>query len=123
MERFVGGTELQLGLVPFRSDNTASDLVTANNRTRLYGIPVANWKEEKVTSWLFNGGILYADLEHPEYATPECKNLDDVALFELAGSRIVNNLLRLDALPNRPSQRVIANNTDHYGGTFAYHEN
>lgn len=136
MERYIGGTEIQLGVVPLSgkvsedrtilrkdANRVAERLIAANNKTRLYGIPVANLADDGgVATWLFNGGLIYQDMGHPEYATPECRSLDEIASYEIAGRRIVGNLLRLENF-TRPTHAIFANNTDHYGEIFAYHEN
>src|SRR5687767_8677102 len=40
--------------------------------------------------FLFNGGRLYLDSGHLEYATPECRTLDDIVAVERAGDQILN---------------------------------
>lgn len=135
MERYIGGTEIQLGVIPlngkvivdeaqrrYAADRVVEELISVNNKTRLYGVPTSNLADSGIATWLFNGGLIYHDLGHPEYATPECRSLEDIVAYEMAGRRIVENLLRLGTFRN-PTHSVFANNSDHHGNTFAYHEN
>lgn len=138
MEIYYGGTEIQLGVIRLPVDGrsqpvsryqaeseqkqTVSDLITTNNQTRFYGIPVGRPADRHERFWMFNGGLVYADMGHPEYATPELHQLADVVHYEIAGRRAVDHLLKLHAL-NHPTHGVYANNTDYFGRTFAYHEN
>jgi proteasome accessory factor A len=72
--------------------------------------------------FLLNGGRLYLDMGHIEYASPECLNLHDLVTYELAGDELLrSSLAALDA-----ADRVsfIKNNVDHHtGATFGCHEN
>ena len=138
---YYGGTEIQLGVIRLPVDGRSkplsrqaaeseqrkvvSDLIRTNNQTRFYGIPVGPVKSSGRLSdrfWMFNGGLVYSDMGHPEYATPEVHNLSDVVYYELAGRRAVDYLLRLGRL-NHPTHGVFANSTDYFGKTYAYHEN
>src|SRR5439155_479907 len=71
---------------------------------------------------LLNGGRLYLDMAHIEYASPECLHLHDPVTYEMAGDELVrSSLVALEA-----SDRVsfIKNNVDHHtGATFGCHEN
>lgn len=138
MEIYYGGTEIQLGVIrlpvagrcqplsreeaEIEQGQVVKELIKTNNQTRLYGIPANADSETASCAWLFNGGLVYFDMGHPEYATPEVHSLQDLFCYELAGRRIVNNLLKLNSL-NHPTHGVFANNTDYHGQTFAYHEN
>ena len=129
MERYVGGTEIQQGVIPLSADaaktapqDVATKLIQANNKMRLYGIGSSNPADGGAASRLFNGGLLYPDLQHPEYATPECRDLDDIPIFEMAGRRLTESLLKL-ATYGQPTHIIVANNHDHHNATFAYHEN
>ena len=136
MERLIGGTEMQLGLLPLFKDvpHTREDLtkiidklIDANNQTQFYGI-ASRHDEAKICSRLFNGGLFYSDLGHLEYATPECKNLADFPAYEFAGRRIAESLLTLIYVGKRKVYSFFSNNTDYQYtsdsiNTFAYHEN
>ncbi len=71
--------------------------------------------------FLFNGGRLYIDSGHLEYATPECRTLKELVAQEIAGERLV--LEALNQLDRRSSIFFIKNNADYFGNTFGYHEN
>ena len=73
---------------------------------------------------LANGGRLYVDGAHPEYATPECTTARGVVLYEKAGDRIVAAALRAVEQARGPgSLLVYKNNTDGKGNSYGYHEN
>jgi proteasome accessory factor A len=79
--------------------------------------------------FLGNGGRLYIDRGgHPEYATPECRSVEDLVAYEKAGDRIVQELVRL-ARPKItdsyavPDLHIFKNNVDLYGHTYGGHEN
>ncbi len=71
--------------------------------------------------FLFNGGRMYLDSGHLEYATPECRTLDDIVAAEHAGDLIV--VATLAALGLQGENFFIKNNSDHFGNTYGYHEN
>src|SRR5437762_5845859 len=72
--------------------------------------------------FLLNGGRLYLDMGHIEYASPECLLLRDMVTYDVAGDRLLQSALEsLDAV-DRVS--FIKNNIDHEtGATFGCHEN
>jgi proteasome accessory factor A len=72
--------------------------------------------------FLLNGGRLYLDMGHIEYASPECLHLHDLVTYEAAGDELLrSSLAALDAA-GRIS--FIKNNVDHHtGATFGCHEN
>ena len=72
--------------------------------------------------FLLNGGRLYVDMGHLEYASPECRNLHDMVAFDAAGDALLQKAL----VDLRAEKRVsfIKNNVDHLtGATFGCHEN
>lgn len=72
--------------------------------------------------FLLNGGRLYLDMGHIEYASPECVRLRDAVTYDLAGDALLLQALREMGAANRVS--FIKNNIDHYtGATFGCHEN
>ncbi|NKB67979.1 MAG: hypothetical protein GKR89_13040 [Candidatus Latescibacteria bacterium] len=72
--------------------------------------------------FLFNGGRLYIDMGHLEYATPECNSLFDLVTVDRAGEVIVQRAL--EQLELADSAVFFKNNIDHYtGATFGCHEN
>src|ERR1700759_2062617 len=72
--------------------------------------------------FLLNGGRLYLDMGHIEYASPECLNLRDLVTYDLAGDELLYSSLCALGVADQVS--FIKNNVDHYtGATFGCHEN
>ncbi|TAK00435.1 MAG: hypothetical protein EPO39_15625 [Candidatus Manganitrophaceae bacterium] len=72
--------------------------------------------------FLLNGGRIYIDMGHIEYATPECISLTDLVAYDRAGDRILQETIEALGLSERVS--IIKNNVDHEtGATFGSHEN
>lgn len=70
--------------------------------------------------FLFNGGRLYIDMGHLEYATPECGTLFDLVAYDKAIEYVINSILADTGLPTA----FFKNNIDHFtGATFGCHEN
>src|SRR5713226_4795065 len=72
--------------------------------------------------FLLNGGRLYLDMGHIEYASPECLHLRDLVTYDLAGDELLQSSLA--ALGAAGHVSFIKNNVDHHtGATFGCHEN
>ena len=72
--------------------------------------------------FLLNGGRLYLDMGHIEYASPECLNLRDLVSYDIAGDELLQSALAALEVDGRVS--FIKNNVDHHtGATFGCHEN
>ena len=72
--------------------------------------------------FLLNGGRIYLDMGHLEYATPECTALADLVAYDRAGDQIIQQTLEEMGLSDRIS--IFKNNIDHHtGATFGSHEN
>ena len=72
--------------------------------------------------FLLNGGRLYLDMGHIEYASPECLSLRDAVTFDLAGDALLQ--VGLEGLGVADQVSFIKNNIDHHtGATFGCHEN
>ncbi len=72
--------------------------------------------------FLLNGGRLYVDMGHLEYASPECRTVHDIVAYDLAGDRLVQSAVA--ALKAEGRVAFIKNNIDHQtGATFGCHEN
>ena len=72
--------------------------------------------------FLLNGGRVYLDMGHLEYASPECLNLRDIVTYDLAGDQLLQSALNSLGVSDRVS--FIKNNVDHHtGATFGCHEN
>ena len=71
-----------------------------------------------------NGGRLYVDHAHPEYATPECVDPLSVVVWDKAGERIMAEAAERAAdLPGGAGIQLYKNNTDNKGATYGAHEN
>lgn len=72
--------------------------------------------------FLRNGGRVYLDMGHLEYASPECLSLRDIVAYDLAGDELLQSALDSLGVADRVS--FIKNNVDHHtGATFGCHEN
>src|SRR6202789_2046501 len=72
--------------------------------------------------FLLNGGRLYIDMGHLEYASPECVNLRDAVAYDVAGDCILQ--AALDSMRAASHVSFLKNNIDHHtGATFGCHEN
>src|SRR4051794_4605323 len=72
--------------------------------------------------FLLNGGRLYLDMGHIEYASPECLHLRDLVTYDLAGDELLQS--SLTAVGGNGRVSFIKNNVDHHtGATFGCHEN
>jgi len=72
--------------------------------------------------FLRNGGRLYIDMGHIEYASPECRSLRDMVAYDLAGDRMLQSALEALGVADRVA--FLKNNIDHHtGATFGCHEN
>ena len=72
--------------------------------------------------FLLNGGRLYIDMGHLEYASPEARTVRDAVACDLAGERLLQSAL--EALGVSGEVAFIKNNIDHHtGATFGCHEN
>ncbi|MFQ5579380.1 MAG: proteasome accessory factor PafA2 family protein [Nitrospiria bacterium] len=72
--------------------------------------------------FILNGGRVYLDMGHLEYATPECIDLAGLVAHDRAGDRILQE--SLEALGLSAHVSIIKNNVDHQtGATFGSHEN
>jgi proteasome accessory factor A len=72
--------------------------------------------------FLLNGGRLYMDMGHIEYASPECVGLRDAVTYDVAGDELLQSALQAMGAAERVS--FIKNNVDHHtGATFGCHEN
>ncbi len=72
--------------------------------------------------FLRNGGRLYLDMGHVEYATPECAGAIETAVYDCAGECLLQSAL--EGLNAAGKAVLIKNNVDHHtGATFGCHEN
>jgi proteasome accessory factor A len=125
MERRIFGIETEFGV------NCAF-----TGERRLAPDEVARYLFRKVVSWgrssnvfLGNGSRLYLDVgSHPEYATAECDDLDELVTHDKAGERILHDLA-VDAEHRMAEEGiqarvyVLKNNVDSRGNSYGCHEN
>ncbi|MBM15361.1 MAG: hypothetical protein CMH75_04640 [Nitrospina sp.] len=72
--------------------------------------------------FLLNGGRLYLDMGHLEYASPECSNLVDLITFDRAGDTLIQEAV--EELGWADNVSIIKNNVDlETNATFGCHEN
>ncbi|MEQ1852765.1 MAG: proteasome accessory factor PafA2 family protein, partial [Chthoniobacteraceae bacterium] len=72
--------------------------------------------------FLLNGGRLYMDMGHVEYATPECRTVRDLVAYDLAGDAMLQ--AGVEAMGVDETVSFLKNNIDHKtGATFGCHEN
>ena len=132
MEGRIFGIETEFGCLPPASDPFLSpDFVSIKAKDCVFyrdGLGIVDMhyrgRDEPPGNggFLFNGGRLYIDMGHVEYATPECTGLLDLVAADRAGERLVQSAL--DQLGLADSAAFFKNNIDHYtGATFGCHEN
>ncbi len=72
---------------------------------------------------LSNGARFYNDHGHPEYATPECATLDEIAEFDKFGESILYQTACNYTTRTGRTARIYKNNTDFQGASYGTHEN
>ena len=120
------GTEIEFASAgefePARAATLVKNLIFAERRFGIIDPAPREWDEAPGNGgFLFNGARLYLDSGHIEYATAECRTLDDIVEQENAADALL-----LDAVESQELNRrlfFIKNNTDYLGSTFGYHEN
>ncbi|HEX2184732.1 MAG TPA: proteasome accessory factor PafA2 family protein [Chloroflexota bacterium] len=128
MDEALFGTETEYacagaaGQSPAEAAIRIKDGVFAGRRFGLIEPAPREWGEVPGNGgFLFNGGRLYLDSGHLEYATPECRTLEDLVAAEQAGEQIL--VATVAELGLQQEIFFIKNNTDHFGHTYGYHEN
>lgn len=109
---------------------------TFEGQRRLTPDEVARYLFKRVVAWgrssnvfLTNGSRLYLDVgSHPEYATAECDDLEQLVIHDRAGERIVEDLIgdaqnRLAEEDIKGEIFLFKNNTDSSGNSYGCHEN
>ncbi|MHB8511530.1 MAG: Pup--protein ligase [Actinomycetota bacterium] len=125
MDRRIYGLENEYGVT-----------CTFRGQRRLSPDEVARYLFRRVVSWgrssnvfLENGARLYLDVgSHPEYATPECDDIEELVAHDKAGERILEGLLaaaerRLHDEGISGDIYLFKNNTDSAGNSYGCHEN
>ncbi|WP_353067389.1 depupylase/deamidase Dop [Arcanobacterium hippocoleae] len=71
---------------------------------------------------LFNGGRLYVDHAHPEYASPEVINPREAVLWDRAGDFLAQEAMQILAQEGK-NYAIYKNNVDGKGAAYGTHEN
>lgn len=132
MRNRIYGLEVEYGCLPPESDPFLSpDFISVKAKDCVFyrdglGIVDIHYRGRDEPpgngGFLFNGGRVYIDMGHIEYATPECRGLFDLLASDRAGEIIVQRAL--DQLGLAETASFFKNNIDHYtGATFGCHEN
>ena len=69
-----------------------------------------------------NGARFYNDHGHPEYATPECQSIFELAKHDCAGQKVVLRAAQAFAEKKGLSVKIYKNNTDFHGASYGTHE-
>jgi len=72
---------------------------------------------------LANGARFYNDHAHPEYCTPECSTLAELAAHDRAGEHILMACAKRLSAARGATVRLYKNNTDFRGHSYGCHEN
>ena len=132
MRNRIYGLEIEFGCMPPDSDPFLSpDFISVKTKDCVFyreglGIVDIHYRGRDEPpgngGFLFNGGRMYIDMGHVEYATPECRGLFDLVAADRAGELMVQRAL--DQLGLAEDASFFKNNIDHYtGATFGCHEN
>lgn len=82
----------------------------------------ASDREVRSDRVLPNGARLYNDHGHPEYSTPECWSLSELALHDQAGEIAVLRAARAYEEATGRRTQIYKNNTDFHGASYGTHE-
>ena len=69
-----------------------------------------------------NGARFYNDHGHPEYSTPECLSLRELAMHDVAGEIAVLRAARAFTAETGRNAWIYKNNTDFHGASYGTHE-
>ena len=100
-----------------RQDTDEANYVEQDTRRELSFVEI---KSDVVLS---NGARFYNDHAHPEYCTPECSTLDELAAQDRAGERILMACAKALSAQRGSTVRLYKNNTDFRGHSYGCHEN
>src|SRR5207253_1479823 len=83
----------------------------------------ASDREVRSDRVLPNGARLYNDHGHPEYSTPECLSLSELAMHDKAGEIAVLRAAKAYQESSGLQAQIYKNNTDFHGASYGTHEN
>ncbi len=78
--------------------------------------------ETRTDRVLVNGARFYNDHGHPEYSTPECWSLRELALHDQAGELALRETAQAFREKTGMVARIYKNNTDFHGASYGTHE-
>ncbi|WP_418906625.1 Pup--protein ligase [Glutamicibacter endophyticus] len=125
MDRRIYGLETEYGLTYVPSDGRR---LTPEDAARHLFRPVVAWGRSS-NVFLTNGSRLYLDVgSHPEYATAECDNLQQLIAHDRAGEAILLDLVeqaeeQLADEGHHGKLFLFKNNVDTAGNSYGCHEN
>ncbi len=121
MEARVLGTETEYACLPVGGaavlprDSAEKLLAALKQLAGLLQMALVHLDWPRAGEYLGNGGRFYLDRGgHPEYATPECRRVQEVVLYERAGDFLVQQLVetaRQLAAPASPAPSFISSKT------------
>jgi proteasome accessory factor A len=93
--------------------------------TRVVDTPGVDLDSGLVNTVLTNGARLYVDHAHPEYATPECADPLEGALYDKAGEHVMVRAIEAARDLMAADERMVVhkNNSDGKGNSYGSHEN
>lgn len=103
----------------FRLERLAVDPVDARYDA---GKRAEDPKDVRSDRVLPNGARFYNDHGHPEYATPECYSIFELARHDRAGQEVVLESTRSFAARIERDVASYKNNTDYHGASYGTHE-
>lgn len=103
----------------FRLDRLAVDPIDAR-----YDVGRRHQEAHEIRSdrVLPNGARFYNDHGHPEYSTPECWSIFELARHDYAGATVVLDAARALSAQLEREVGVYKNNTDYHGASYGTHE-
>ena len=84
------------------------------------GAPSTDDRADRI---LPNGARFYSDHGHPEYASPECRSIFDLADYDWAGTLVVKRAAESYSKKTGLAVKLYRNNTDFHGASYGTHEN
>ncbi|MDR8018627.1 Pup--protein ligase [Nesterenkonia aerolata] len=130
MERRVFGVETEFGITHrgVAVDGAPRPGLAPDETARYLFRPVVEWGRSS-NVFIPNGSRLYLDVgSHPEYATAECSDIEELIAADRAGERIMDDLARraeeamaADGIDG--TIYLLKNNVDSQGNSYGSHEN
>lgn len=110
--------------------STNFDLSSENPSLDARGVNLDDYLDPTIDSKMLNtvlgnGARYYVDHAHPEYSSPECRNILDAVLYDVAGEHIARTSARKAnlRLPEKVEISLYKNNSDGKCNSYGCHEN